>query len=80
MGSCFYILNWVIGYGINRGNYLSRGAIMNRWPEPLLIFLCVILIIVLILSAPAFLKSALHGFGWGLGREAAHSVFHHIRF
>lgn len=26
---------------------------------------------------PALMKSVMHGFGWGVGREIAHEVVHH---
>jgi len=53
---------------------------MNRWGDTLPIILFILVIIVCLAQFPAVVKSIAHGFGWGIGREAAHSMFHHTRF
>jgi hypothetical protein len=29
-------------------------------------------------DGPALLRSLIHGFGWGIGREVAHDLVHHV--
>ena len=29
-------------------------------------------------DGPHLLKSVIHGFGWGIGREIAHRIIHHV--
>jgi hypothetical protein len=43
--------------------------------------MAVVAIVAVALSAgdgTALLRSVIHGFGWGIGREVAHNLVHHV--
>ena len=47
--------------------------------NPRIIAILAVGVILMLGAQGAFTNSAIRGFGWGLGREAAHSVFRGLR-